>query len=43
MRALVGELASTGFHAHCQVVSEPKDVWQALRQFFTHQAQAAAA
>ena len=43
MRALVGELASTGFQAHCQVVSEPKDVWQALRQFFTHQAQAAAA
>lgn len=43
MRAIVGEMVASGIHAGCQVVSEPRDVFQALRQFFTHQAKQAEA
>ncbi|HVF65835.1 MAG TPA: DUF444 family protein [Casimicrobiaceae bacterium] len=39
MRSIVGELTQGGARGGCQVVSEVKDVWQAIRQFFTHQAQ----
>jgi len=40
MRSIVGELTSTGARGGCQVVSEVKDIWQAIRQFFAHEAQA---
>ncbi len=40
MRSIVGELTSTGARGGCQVVSEVKDIWQAIRQFFSHEAQA---
>ena len=42
MRSIVGELTQNGVRGSCQVVSEVKDIWQAIRQFFTHQAQAEA-
>ena len=38
MRNLVGELLGNGARGGCQVVSEVKDIWQAIRQFFAHQA-----
>ena len=42
MRSIVSELVQSGARGSCQVVSEVKDIWQAIRQFFTHQAQAEA-
>ena len=40
MRSIVGELTGTGARGSCQVVSEVKDIWQAIRQFFSHEAAA---
>ena len=42
MRSIVSELTQNGVRGSCQVVSEVKDIWQAIRQFFTHQARAEA-
>jgi uncharacterized sporulation protein YeaH/YhbH (DUF444 family) len=41
MRSLVGELMTAGVRGGCQVVSEVKDIWVAIRQFFSHEAHAA--
>ena len=38
MRSIVSELTGNGVRGGCQVVSEVKDIWQAIRQFFAHQA-----
>jgi uncharacterized protein len=39
MRSIVSELTGNGVRGGCQVVSEVKDIWQAIRQFFAHQSQ----
>jgi uncharacterized sporulation protein YeaH/YhbH (DUF444 family) len=41
MRTIVGELTGNGLRGASQVVSEAKDVWQAIRHFFTQQAERA--
>jgi uncharacterized protein len=38
MRGIVGELIAGGMRADTQVVADIKDVWQAIRRFFVHQA-----
>jgi sporulation protein YhbH len=37
MRSLINELSASGARASSQVVSEVRDVWQAIRHFFVHQ------
>ena len=38
MRSLIGELIDGGAHAGSQLVSDIGDIWQAIRQFFGHEA-----
>jgi uncharacterized sporulation protein YeaH/YhbH (DUF444 family) len=42
MRSIMAELAQGGARAGSQVVSEVKDIWQAIRHFFVHEAKEAA-
>jgi hypothetical protein len=41
MRSIMGELSQGGARAGSQVVSEVKDIWQAIRHFFVHEAESA--
>ncbi|HVE50256.1 MAG TPA: DUF444 family protein [Casimicrobiaceae bacterium] len=41
MRSIMGELTQGGAKAGSQVVSEVKDIWQAIRHFFVHETEAA--
>ena len=39
MRSLISDVSADGMAAGSQVVADIKDVWQAIRHFFVHQAE----